>query len=500
MSMPAEHLINTPTLKTLLDGIVDAPAVPLTGMASDTRSVQAGYVFLACPGQQSHGADYIAQAIDAGAVAVIFDATTASPAATDVPMVGVEDLPSKIGQLTNRFYADPSSVVRVVGVTGTNGKTTVSWLAAQCLARLGHRCGYIGTLGSGIDEISESARLTTPDAVSLQSRLAEFRDQAASFTSMEVSSHALDQNRVAGVSFDTVMFTNLSRDHLDYHGSMQAYGDAKARLFTETPALRRIINLDSEFGLQLASRCGQDVITVSTNFDRVANGRPYVFVRKVVATEDGSQISAATSWGDAELLLPLVGDFNVANSVMVLALMLSLGVPLADAAAVLADAEAPPGRMQRVPGPGPATYVDYAHTPDALELALRAIRAHCRGRLWVVFGCGGDRDRGKRPQMARAAERRADRVVVTNDNPRTESPTAIINDILEGFKQPDDVTVIEDRGAAIAWALREAGEKDVVLIAGKGHEDYQIIGEERLDFSDVAAASANLARQAGGDA
>ncbi|MEM7433411.1 MAG: UDP-N-acetylmuramoyl-L-alanyl-D-glutamate--2,6-diaminopimelate ligase, partial [Pseudomonadota bacterium] len=363
--MPAEQLTHRPTLKELLEGIVAAPPVALTGIASDSRNVERGALFLACPGEQHHGADFIAQAIEAGAAAVLFDATTANPEVDGVPVFGIEDLPAKIGTLTNRFYSDPSAAVRVIGVTGTNGKTTVSWLAAQCLTRLGNRCGYVGTLGSGIDTISESTTLTTPDAATLQQRLASFRDQAASFASIEVSSHALDQNRIAGVSFDTVLFTNLSRDHLDYHGSMQAYAEAKAKLFTATPALRRIINLDSEFGMQLANRCGQDVITVSTNFDRVANGRPYVFVRSVVARESGSQVTVASSWGETEFLLPLVGDFNVANAVIVLALLLSLGVPLADASAVLADVEAPPGRMQRVPDmserPGPSVYVDYAH-------------------------------------------------------------------------------------------------------------------------------------------
>ena len=290
------------------------------------------------------------------------------------------------------------------------------------------------------------------------------------------------------------MFTNLSRDHLDYHGDMQSYAEEKARLFTQHRAKHRIINLDSEFGMELASRCGQQVITVSTHFDRVANGRPYVFARSVVAKNDGSQVGISSSWGDGEFLLPIPGDFNVANAVIVLALLLNKGVELGQACDMLSAVTAPPGRMQRVAAADvvPAVYVDYAHSPVAIEVALRALRAHCSGRLWCVFGCGGDRDAGKRPMMAKAAERLADRVVVTNDNPRTESPAAIIDDIVKGLASADSATIIEDRAAAIAWTIAEAGSDDVILIAGKGHEDYQLIGTQRLEFSDYGAAKANL--------
>jgi UDP-N-acetylmuramoyl-L-alanyl-D-glutamate--2,6-diaminopimelate ligase len=332
--------------------------------------------------------------------------------------------------------------------------------------------------------------MTTPAAIELHGRLADFVDQGATHAALEVSSHALSQGRVDGVQFEAALFTNLTRDHLDYHGDMRAYFASKARLFIDHSPKTRIINLDTEFGDELAARCGQDVVTVSTRFDRVSNGRPFVFVRSVVANQSGSEISITSSWGDGKLTLNLPGDFNVANAAIVLAYLLTAGVDFAQACDVLQLAKAPPGRMQKVDVKGTAIYVDYAHTPNAIESALRALRPHCRGTLYCVFGCGGDRDTGKRPLMGRLAERLADRVVVTTDNPRRESPTKIISEILAGFRSVARVTVIEDRSAAIAWAVRQAGPLDVVLIAGKGHEDYQEVGTRRHAFSDLALATA----------
>jgi len=497
MSMPAEQLTTTINLADLLRGFVDAPAIRIQGISSDSRQLKPGDLFLACAGHSSHGLDYIGDAVSAGVAAIAWDSSTADLPACDVgvPMVAVEGLAQHIGELANRFYGQPSDAVRVIAVTGTNGKTTVAWLVAQCLEALGRHCGYIGTLGIGIGEIDSGDGMTTPGAIELHKNLANFRDQGAEWAAVEVSSHALSQNRIAGIALDTVMFTNLSRDHLDYHGDMQSYAETKARLFLESNAKHRIINLDSEFGAQLAARCGQDVITVSSNPDRPANGRPYVFVRSVVPTESGSLVKVSTSWGDGEFLLSLPGDFNVANAVMALALLLLHGVPTAQACDVLSTVEAPPGRMQRVAGPdtAPSVFVDYAHTPAAIEVALRALRAHCKGRLWCVMGCGGDRDAGKRPQMGRAAERVADHVVITSDNPRSESPNAIIEGIVAGLGNTRHATIIEDRAAAIAWTIEAAAADDCILVAGKGHENYQLIGGERRDFSDIGVAAMVLA-------
>ena len=500
MNVQAEHLNKQPTLADLLQGFADAPAIPVSGIASDSRLLAAGDLFLACGGENSHGSDFIEDAISAGVCAIAWDSATAPPPSVDadIPLIPVAGLGEQLGEISSRFYGCPSETLHVIGVTGTNGKTTVAWLIAQCLERLGRSCGYIGTLGSGVGEIDGSDGMTTPTAVEVHGLFAGFHDQGATYAAIEVSSHALAQNRVDGVHFGTVLFTNLSRDHLDYHSDMSSYAETKARLFLDCNPEHRIINLDSGFGSELAARCGQNVITVSTNIDRVTNGRRYVFVRSVVANEHGSHISVRSSWGDTDLLLPLPGDFNVANAVIVLALLLDQGVALEEASAALSAVSAPPGRMQRVASSAdlPAVYVDYAHTPDAIEAALRALRTHCKGNLWCVFGCGGDRDAGKRPQMGHAAERLADHVVITNDNPRSESVDAIILDIVNGMSNADAATIIEDRAAAIAWTIAAAAPTDVVLIAGKGHEDYQLIGDQSRDFSDFAAASANLAVRA----
>ena len=491
MSVPAIQMNLSPTLSELLCGLADAPDLPVSGIASDSRQLKNGFLFLACKGISNHGLDYLSEARDAGVCAVVWDASTAkAPADIGVPMIAVDNLSAHLGDIANRFYGDPSSKLKIVGVTGTNGKTTVAWLIAQCLHQLDERCGYLGTLGFGIDELQGAEGMTTPAAVDLHGHVADFVDQGATHAAIEVSSHALSQGRVDGVQFEAVLFTNLTRDHLDYHGDMQSYFESKALLFLEHAANCKIINLDSKFGTELAARCGQDVVAVSTHFDRVANGRPYVFVRSVVANENGSDVIITSSWGDGKFTLPLPGDFNVANAVIALAYLLTAGVRIEQACDVLQLIDAPPGRMQKVSTTGSALYVDYAHTPNAIESALRALRPHCRGKLWCVFGCGGDRDTGKRPLMGSLAERLADQVVVTTDNPRHENPKRIINEILDGFSNASDATIIEDRAAAIAWTIANAAPTDVVLIAGKGHEEYQEVGSERHAFSDFALAAA----------
>lgn len=494
MSMPAQQLNSSITLATLLRGFAEAPDIPISGIASDTRGVGEGFLFLACRGERSHGLEYAAEAIDAGAAAVAYDASTArSIPEIDAPLIPVDALRSRLGDIANRFYDYPSRSVKVLGVTGTNGKTTVAWLLAQCLQRLGKSCGYAGTLGYGVDEMSDGAGMTTPDVVEFHRRLAVFRDAGAVYAAVEVSSHALTQDRLDGVAIDTAVFTNLTRDHLDYHGDMETYGEAKASLFLAAQPARRIINVDSEFGSTLATRCGPDVVVVSMDSARVDTCLPHVVVRSTAATAAGFDVSVESSWGAGSFILPLPGEFNVANAALVLAVLLSEEVALDAASAVLSAAVAPPGRLQRVDvGNGPEVFVDYAHTPAAVESALHALRPHCEGALWCVFGCGGDRDSGKRPLMASAVEKHADRVVVTNDNPRNEDPVQIIEAVLDGLENAAAATVIEDRGAAIAWAINNAAADDVVLLAGKGHENYQLIGDECRDFSDYGAAAANL--------
>jgi UDP-N-acetylmuramoyl-L-alanyl-D-glutamate--2,6-diaminopimelate ligase len=496
--MPAEILRPNATLDQLLKGMAEAPAIPVSGISSDSRNLNEGHVFFAVQGRTSHGLDFLQQAVAARVAAVVWDPGSRDAAPADIPMIPVTGLAQHIGTIANRFFDTPSQRIRVSGVTGTNGKTTVAYLVRQCLILMGHKCAYIGTLGSGIDEISSTNGMTTPACIDLHRQLAEFSDAGAGHAAIEVSSHALQQDRVDGMQFDTAIFTNLSRDHIDYHGSMHAYGETKARLFLDYDVSNRIVSLDTEFGQEIAERCGPNVVTVSTRFDRVANGRPYVFVRAVVATERGSRVSVMSSWGAGEFLLPLPGGFNVSNAVEVLAAMLCWDVPLDAACQYLGNVAAPPGRMQRVDFESdpdsevalPKVFVDYAHTPASLEAALRALRQHCKGKLWCVFGCGGDRDRGKRAFMGKIAARHADHPVVTNDNPRSEPPAAIIAGIL---KKMDDATlVIEDRGAAIAHAVAAANKEDVILIAGKGHEEHQHIGKQRLPFSDYNIALVNM--------
>ncbi len=493
MSMPAEQLITTPTVADLLQGYVDAPALPVAGIASDSRQVATGFLFLATQGMASHGLDYIDDALAAGAIAIAFDASTAEmPANVKVPLLAVNDLAAKLGEIANRFYGRPSEHLKVVGVTGTNGKTTVAWLIAQCEELLGESCGYLGTLGYGVGELAGAEGMTTPAAIELHGRLAEFAEQQATSAAIEVSSHALSQCRVDGVRFEAALFTNLTRDHLDYHVDMQQYFECKARLFVDADVQHRIINIDSEWGAELAARCGEDMVVVSTQVDRVTDSRRHVFVRSVEATEHGSEFTVDSSWGNGRVLLPLPGEFNVANAALVLALLLQRGVAFDAASGALSQVSAPPGRMQRVAAGGVNVYVDYAHTPGAIESSLTALRAHCDGNLVCVFGCGGERDTGKRPLMGRAAEQQADTVVITNDNPRNESPRKIISKIVDGLRQPERAVVIEDRAAAIAWAIGQATAGDVVLLAGKGHETYQQVGDVRLPFSDLLVAQTAL--------
>ncbi len=492
MSMPAMEINRTPTLAALLMDLADAPELEVQGIASDSRQLRDGFLFLACQGISSHGLDYLQDAIDAGACAVAWDSNNAeAPADAGIPMIAVHDLASHLGEIANRFYGAPSQALNTIGVTGTNGKTTVAWMLAQCLQHLGDRCGYIGTLGYGIGELDGVEGMTTPAAIELHGRLAGFVDAGANSAALEVSSHALSQRRVDGVSFNAALFTNLTRDHLDYHGDMQSYFESKASLFLEHGATHKIINVDSEYGAKLAELCGDDVISVSTRGDGVVTSASFVSVRSVVASENGSDITISSSWGDGNFRLLLPGAFNIENAVLVLGYLLASGIEIEKACDVLELVEAPAGRMQRVANSDAAIYIDYAHTPDAIESALNALRPHCSGKLWCLFGCGGDRDVGKRPLMAAMAERLADKVVVTTDNPRSEDPQSIIADITDGFKDRGVATVIEDRATAIAWTVANAAATDVVLVAGKGHENYQEVDGERHPFSDYALAAAN---------
>ena len=481
-------------LSSLLeDGPRPQRDVVVTDISQDSRQVVRGGAFLACQGRSSHGLAHLAVALERGAAAVLWEpAPGIEPPSLPSAVVGipVPALRTRAGELANRFFRSPSADLKVAGITGTNGKTTTAYLLAQAADAVGRRGAYLGTLGAGRPGRLASADLTTPDAVSVHRRLAEARDDGAAMLAMEVSSHALDQGRVGGVRFDTAVFTNLSRDHLDYHGTLEAYGDAKTRLFQSAGLRAAVINVRDPFGLGLAEMLDHAVEAVWFSTGSELSTAPRIgWIRlsgmRVHAT--GLVLHVESSWGAGKLRSRLVGAFNAENLLATLGVLLGWRVPLQQALVAVGACQAPPGRME-VFGGGthPVAIVDYAHTPDALAKLLDAARAHARGRLHCVFGCGGDRDAGKRPQMGAIAEELADAVVLTNDNPRTEDPRSILEQIVAGMREPSRAVVIPDRADAIRHALSEAESGDVVVIAGKGHEDYQITGQERRPFSDRA--------------
>jgi UDP-N-acetylmuramoyl-L-alanyl-D-glutamate--2,6-diaminopimelate ligase len=475
--------------------------VEITDLTLDSRAVRPGAAFVALAGVHTHGITFARQAAEAGARAILWepDAGLAAPALPPgVALVPIADLRLRLGEIADRFFDAPSRSVRVVGVTGTNGKTTTAHVIAAAAQRLGTEAAYAGTIGYGRISALKPATHTTPDCITVHRQLAELRGEGVRCLAMEVSSHALDQHRVDGVRFDTAVFTNLTHDHLDYHGTFDAYGAAKAQLFT-WPGLRHaILNERDAFSQSLLSAV---TATRVTSYERTlpSAARPdgalarHIFARKVSAGPAGLELDIDGSWGAFELRSRFIGEFNVENLLAALATLLGWDIPPADAVAALEHCKAPPGRMETLAAEGrPLVIVDYAHTPDALEKVLLAARRHCTGKLTCVFGCGGERDPHKRPLMGAIAERLADRVILTDDNPRGERGEHIIADILKGLAYPLRVQIERERAAAIAFAIDAAVPGDVVLIAGKGHEDYQIIGSERRHFSDHEVALAAL--------
>lgn len=464
-------------------------------LASDSRRCAPGVAFFAWPGESSDGRRYIPQAIERGAAAVIWEsegfAWRDEWRVPNAPVRGLRDL---AGALASEFYGRPSEAMWVCGVTGTNGKTTCTqWLAAA----LGERTGIIGTLGSGYPGALSELSNTTPDALELHRLLAGFVRDGARAVAMEVSSHGLAQRRVDAVAFDCALFTNLSQDHLDYHGSMQAYAAAKARLFDMPGLEAAVLNLDDSLGVRLADRLAGRVRTIGYSLDPGAIVAGSVSEWIAAAEIGADRIRIESSFGGASTAFPALGRYNVANALGVLGCLLARGVPFAEAAARLAALPQVPGRMQRLGGEGePLIVIDYAHTPDALEKVLQALRPLARargGRLVALFGAGGERDPSKRAPMGAAASRAADRIVLTSDNPRGEDPLAIIAAIRLGVA--GECLVEPDRGRAIQAAVHECEPADVLLVAGKGHETTQEIAGRRLPFSDLEAARAALAQR-----
>ncbi len=486
--MAAQQLQSELCLSRLLadDAVLPSQHDPvITGVTLDSRKVQPGDLFLALPGSRTDGCEFINAAIEKGAAAVLRE----SPAGADIeirqriPLIPIPNLRHRAGIIAARFYGAPSAAMRVVGITGTNGKTSCSHFLGQALGDT-TPAGVIGTLGSGLfGELRESCN-TTPDPVTLQSLLTQFRDKGARHAVMEVSSHALEQRRVQGVCFDTAVFTNLSRDHLDYHGDMASYGAAKRKLFA-MPGLRRaVINADDEFGRELLNSLPEGIKVCGYTLEGKSGAAAMVAGTDLHLGPKGLRMSVQTPWGNSEIKSPLPGRFNAGNLLAVLATLLMLEVPLEQAVARLSRLAPVPGRMESFGGEGtPLVVVDYAHTPEALEQVLIALREHGE-QLWCVFGCGGDRDRGKRPLMGAVAGKYADHVMITDDNPRSEDPEVIVADILAGISGSGDVAVCHDRAGAITAVVQQASVRDVVLVAGKGHEQFQQIGDLKRPFSD----------------
>jgi len=505
--------------------------VPVTRLVTDSRAVRQGDTFVAYPGEKMDGRQFIAQAIAQGANAVIWDAQHfAWDAAWQIPNLAVSDLRHKAGWLADAVYGAPSEKLWMVGVTGTNGKTSTSHWIAHALNDAGKKCALIGTLGNGFVGALQASANTTPEAIRVHGLLAEYLRADAQAVAMEVSSHALMQGRVNGVRFDVALLTNLSRDHLDYHGDMESYAASKRKLFDWDQLKFAVINLDDTFGAELAEQLRDGSAEVigyglSDAALQLAErlGLRMVYGNLAEMNGQGLRLNVHSSWGTAatryceaadcgssrlapppapdacahrvggaaQINSALVGRFNAANLLGTLAVLLVSGIELGEAAQSLNKVQAVAGRMQRVSDAGqPTVIVDYAHTPDALEkvlLALREVGASTGGRLICVFGCGGDRDRGKRAMMGLIAERFSDHCIVTSDNPRSEDPQRIIAEILGGMTANNHEVIIE-RAAAIEHAIGMARQRDTVLLAGKGHEDYQEINGVRCPFSDVAVA------------
>ena len=473
---------------------VAAGEIVVRGLSIDSRSVHVGDAFVALRGTREHGIAFAAGAVARGAVVVLAEAPAPAAfpeAATDVPTLWIDDLRTRLGALAARFHGDPSQALCVSGVTGTNGKTSTVQLLAQALDHLGRRAATIGTLGAGLRDAFNAGERTTPDAISVQRLLAGFREAGASDVAMEVSSHALEQGRVNAVRFTLAVFTNLTRDHLDYHGTMQAYGAAKRRLFAFPGLLAAIANRDDAFGRELLASLPDGLRALGYALDD-----PHAEVRAfdIDMHAAGLRFLLRTPWGERRIESKLLGRFNVSNLLAVAACLEALGFAFMRIVDALAQLRPVAGRMNRVGGEGgaPLVVIDYAHTPDALEQALASLRAHCAGQLVCVFGCGGERDTGKRAQMGAIAERLADRIIVTDDNPRSEDGNAIVADIVAGLTRPIEARIERDRALAIAEAIGAACADDVVLIAGKGHEPYQEIDGVLHAFDDLVVARAAL--------
>lgn len=472
----------------------------IQGISADARKIGPGFLFVAIRGGRADGHDYLKEAANKGAVAFLVEDGSRVPEGFDGPVLVALEVRALLDRLASRFYGDPSQKMFCVGVTGTNGKTSTTYLIESILNAGRMPCGVIGTVNHHLGEKVWPSDMTTPDPVFLQHRLKEFLDEGAQAVALEISSHALDQARADSVNFDVAIFTNLTRDHLDYHSNMESYFSAKQRLFldllhaTSKARPRAIVNIGDEWGRQLRI---SDRASLWTYGSDSAD-----FRYEILSSEfSGTVFRLECPFGTYDLEFPMSGEHNVQNAVAAVAAGLAAGLDFEQVAAALAKFRGVPGRLQAVKNKsGLNVFVDYAHSPDALENVLKTLRRvrsdlGADVRIWTLFGCGGDRDRGKRPEMARVAESLSDRVIVTSDNPRTESPESIIDEICAGFQRPEMIHREVDRARAIDHVIRSADPGDVILIAGKGHETTQTIGTQKFNFSDVQVADQSLQRR-----
>jgi UDP-N-acetylmuramoyl-L-alanyl-D-glutamate--2,6-diaminopimelate ligase len=494
--MVATRQSSASMLSELLRDHLSAPLLhdlEIHGLAMDSRVVTPGDLFFALKGISEHGLMHLAQAIAQGAAAVVWEQTDDHELLEiarhcQVLCYPLDNLTERMGQIASEFHRHPSQQMHCMGVTGTDGKTSVAHFIAQALHTRQSPCGLLGTLGYGVFGELQEPTHTTPDALRLQAELAHMRDLRVKNIVMEVSSHALDQYRVSGIEFDTAILTNISREHLDYHGDMESYAASKRRLF-QLPGLKSmVLNLDDVFGESLLEGAPQRqrIISYSVNAQfKPLSKHEWLCARHIERLHRGLRIEIDSSWGSAVLESRLLGTFNASNLLAAAGALLAADIPFDKVIERLSNVTTVPGRMEAFSESGqPLVIVDYAHTPNALQKVLIALRQHCSGKLICVFGAGGDRDQGKRSEMGSVAEQNADRLIITSDNPRTENPESIIDMIAAGIRQADQVRRVPDRAQAIAEAIRSAGENDVVLVAGKGHETYQQIGIECIPFSD----------------
>lgn len=504
----AENIVYTTSLEQLLSGIVDLPVelplefdVRVSGVQLDSREVKPGDLFFACFGKHHDARDYIDAAIERGAVAVLAHADGKWQGVSvrrGVIVLAIDDLAARTGEIASRFFDEPSAAMTMIGVTGTNGKTSCTQFIAQALNSMRRCCGVIGTLGIGVPPDLQDSSYTTPDPVQVQAALAELRHKGADTVAMEVSSQGLHQHRVNGVRFDVAVFTNLTRDHLDYHGSMEDYAETKRKLFMFAGLSSAVVNMDDPFATRILNSLAPSVRSYTYS---VSNHKADVYALKLERSREGFKALVHTPVGDGELSGALLGTFNFSNLLAVLTSLIATERARTDFQLErlldhLSRLQPVSGRMEIVGDSADITaVVDYAHTPDALRVALLALREHFTGRIWCVFGCGGNRDQGKRPLMAEMAELYADMLIVTDDNPRTESADEIVRQILLGIEDTSRLIVERDRAKAIERAIVEASAGDVVLLAGKGHENYQDVNGMRMAFSDVKQARIALTKR-----